>query len=116
MPKEAGFDRYFDEQMRDPQVRAAYEAARARIDMIDSVVRALDHAREEQRLSKADLARRIGADPAAVRRLFTASRPNPTMATVVGAADALGLEIRVAKKARVARGKSTRPRSQPASG
>lgn len=110
--KATGFDRYFDRQMQDREVRAAYEAARARIDMIDSLVRALDQAREEQGLSKADLARRIGAEPAAVRRLLTAPKPNPTMATFVSAADALGLEIRVTRKTRARVTKSgARPRA-----
>lgn len=101
-----GFDRYFDEQMQDAEARRAYEAARARIDMIDGLVRALDQAREKQGISKAELARRIGAEPAAVRRLLTTPRPNPTMATFVGAADALGLEISVAKKPRTAAARS----------
>lgn len=114
--KATGFDRYFDRQMQDPEVRSAYEAARARIDMIDSLVRALDRAREEQGLSKADLARRIGAEPAAVRRLLTAPKPNPTMATFVSAADALSLEVKVTKKARRSRVTKTgaRPRAIPA--
>ncbi len=100
MAKSTGFDRYLDEQMRDPEFRSAYEAARARIDAVDRLVRSLDDAWEKQGLSKAELARRIGADPAAIRRLRTAPEPNPTMATFVSAADALGLEVRVAKKAR----------------
>jgi ribosome-binding protein aMBF1 (putative translation factor) len=110
-----GFDKYFDEQMRDPALRHAYEAARARIAMVDGLVRALDRARQEQGLSKAELARRIGAEPAAVRRLLTSPKPNPTMATFVSAAEALGLEIKVAEKRRVARSPRTNDRKRAAS-
>jgi ribosome-binding protein aMBF1 (putative translation factor) len=95
---ETGFDRYFDEQMRDPEVRRAYETSRARVDMVDGLVRALDEAREAQGITKAELARRLGSEPAAVRRLLTSSQPNPTMTTFVAAADALGLEVRVTRK------------------
>ncbi len=98
--RKTGFDRYFDEQMRDPQVRAAYEAARARIDAVDRLVRALDDARVALGLSKAELARRIGTDPAAVRRLLTAQGPNPTMETFVGLAQALGLDVQLAPAGR----------------
>ncbi len=110
-----GFDRYFDEQMRDPEVRNAYEAARARIDMVDGLVRSLDRARQDQGLSKAELARRIGAEPAAVRRLLTSPKPNPTMATFVSAAEALGLEIKVAEKRKAARSPQTNERKRAAS-
>ena len=94
------FERYFDEQMRDPDVRASYESARERIDAIDRLVVELDEARVRQGLSKAELARMVGADPASVRRLFTARDPNPRTTTLVAVADALGMEVRLAKKSR----------------
>ena len=96
--RKTGFDRYVDEQMRDPEMRRAYEVARARIYMVDGLVRALDDARESLGITKAELARRLGAEPAAVRRLLTSPQPNPTMTTFVAAADALGLEVRVVRR------------------
>ena len=113
--RKTGFDKYFDHQMRDPRMRAAYEASRARIAMIDGLVRALDEARQDQGLTKAELARRIGAEPAAIRRLLTAPEPNPTMATFVGAAQALGLEINVTPMRRASRSDGRRVQRRRAS-
>lgn len=62
----------------------------------DRVINELDDARMAQGLTKAELARAIGADPAVVRRLF-ASRGNPTMATVSQLASALGLQVTLAR-------------------
>lgn len=81
--------------MEDPQYRAAYAAARARIDAIDELVRSLDTARKAQDLSKAELARRMGVTAEVIRRLFSAEAPNPTMKTVVGVASALGYRLRI---------------------
>lgn len=108
MAKKTGFDRYFEEQMRDPEAHRAYEVSRARIDMVDGLVRGLDDAREAQGLTKSELARRLGAEPAAVRRLLTSPQPNPTMTTFVAAADALGLEVRLTRR-RVTRSKQRVP-------
>ena len=53
---------------------------------------------------QADLAKRVGMSPEVVRRLFTASDPNPTLDTVVRLAVALdcnlGLEPRVGRRTR----------------
>lgn len=53
----------------------------------------LDHARISAGLSKAALARAIGADAATIRRLFSASGVNPTLGTLAEVATALGLRI-----------------------
>lgn len=71
------FDARLDRWMEDPEFEAAYKQHRARIDAIDDLMRALDEAREEQGITKAMLARRIQAEPAAVRRLFSQATPNP---------------------------------------
>lgn len=42
-----------------------------------------DEARVQQGMTKAELARRAGMAPEAVRRLFTAEGPNPTAATLI---------------------------------
>jgi transcriptional regulator with XRE-family HTH domain len=56
---------------------------------VDQIVRALDAARVDIGMSKAELARCISAKPEIVRRLFTDERANPTLATVVKIAAAL---------------------------
>ena len=89
-----GAERYLRQRMGDPAYRAAYDEARAHIDRIDSVIRALDERRGDLELSKAELARRAGVKPEAIRRLFSAERPNPTLSTLVAVADALDMELR----------------------
>lgn len=88
-----GAERYLARRLEDPEYRQVYEEARERIDQIDSVIRAFDARREELQLTKADLARRAGVKPEAIRRLFSAERPNPTLTTLVALAGALELEI-----------------------
>lgn len=89
-----GAERYLARRLEDPEYRQAYEEARERIDQLDSVIRALDARREELDLTKAELARRAGVKPEAIRRLFSAEKPNPTLTTLVALAEALDLEIR----------------------
>ncbi len=94
MTEPTGAERYLARRLEDPDYRQAYEAARERIEQIDSVIRAFDARREELHLTKAELARRAEVKPEAVRRLFSAESPNPTLATLVALAGALDLEIR----------------------
>ncbi len=91
--KKTAFDKYFDRRMKEPDFASAYEETRAIIDSTDALVRALDEARILVGVSKADLARQIRARPEIVRRLFTSSEANPTLATVLKLADALGLRL-----------------------
>lgn len=88
-----GFDRYFEQEMKDPEFAAEYKSARKEIDSIDEVIRALDAAREEAGLSKAALARLANMKPEVVRRLFTAEGANPTLDTIVKLAGALNLTL-----------------------
>lgn len=92
-PAHTGAERYLAGRLEDPEYRQAYKDARERIDQIDSVIRALDTRREELQLTKAELARRAGVKPEAIRRLFSAEKPNPTLTTLVALAGALDLEI-----------------------
>jgi len=89
---------YFARRQRDPEYAEALRSERARIDAIDRIVRALDDAREQQGLSKAELARRTDKRAEFIRRLFTAEAPNPTLETVVEVAAALGLEVELIAK------------------
>lgn len=89
-----GAERYLAERLKDPEYREAFDAARERIHQIDVVIRAFDERREELELSKAELARRAGVKPEAIRRLFSADRPNPTLNTLVALASALDLELK----------------------
>lgn len=91
-PKTA-FDGYLAAQMKSPEFKGHYERARREIDSVDAVVRALDVRREEAGITKAELAKLVGMKPEVIRRLFTATAPNPTLDTVVRLAVALGCEF-----------------------
>lgn len=93
--EKTAFELDHERDMQNPEYRVAYAAARAQIDAIDSLVRSIDAAREEQGISKAELARRMGVQPEAVRRLLSSNTPNPTAKTVIGAATALGYRLRL---------------------
>ncbi len=84
------------------------------IDATDALVRALDTAREQARLSKADLARLIETKPEFVRRLFTAEDPNPTIETVLCVATALGYHLELVQNPQPARGKRAVSRAHAA--
>ena len=86
--------RYLNENLQDPAFRRAYELECKQIAQVDAVVRALDDLRIQTGLSKAELARRIGKHPAAIRRLFSADA-NPELGTIAALASALDAEIRI---------------------
>jgi len=85
--------------LKDPTFRREYELARAQIDQVDAVIRQLDELRAESGMSKAELARIVGKNPAALRRLFSAE-VNPELKTVAALAVALGAEIRIVPRSR----------------
>ena len=91
--KKTAFDRYFDSRMKDPEFASAYVEARAVIDSTDALIRALDQARLLAGVTKADLARQIETRPEILRRLFTATDSNPTLATVLKLVEALGFHL-----------------------
>lgn len=108
MPRRAktGFDKFFNQQMKSPSFAKGYAEARAEVDAIDGMVRALDAAREKSGLTKAELAAAITARPEVVRRLFTQKNPNPTLSTLIRLAAALGYRVELVRD--VGRGRSRR--------
>lgn len=105
--RKTGFDKFFDAQLKDPDFASGYERAKREIDAVDRIVRALDEARVEVGMSKAELARRISSTPEVVRRLLTEEHANPTIATVVKLANALGLRLELVS------GRAVTTRKQP---
>jgi DNA-binding phage protein len=89
----------------DPEFRREFERQRRAISAVDAIVNELDALREQRRMSKAELARAVDKNPAAVRRLLTASG-NPELRTVVAMADALGAELRLVPRSRTVRTRS----------
>jgi ribosome-binding protein aMBF1 (putative translation factor) len=92
----SGFEKFFDQQMKKPSFAKGYKKARAEIDAVDKLVRALDDARVKTGMSKAELARLISAKPEIVRRLFT-SKTNPTLETFTKIAAALGYRLELVR-------------------
>lgn len=82
----------------DDRFREEYGRARAEIDGVDQLMRALDGRRASLGLSKADLARAIQAEPSVVRRLFTTVDANPTVTTLMQLTEALGLRVVLEKE------------------
>lgn len=101
-----GAERYLTRRLEDAEYRTVYEKAKERIDQIDGVIRALDERRTELNLTKADLARRAGVKPEAIRRLFSAEKPNPTLSTLIALASALDLELRPEPRTSTTRARS----------
>jgi DNA-binding phage protein len=99
--KKTGFDRFFDEQMESPSFAKSYGEAKAEVDAIDELVRALDAARERSGFSKAELAAATDTRPEVVRRLFTTKNPNPTVSTLIRLAAALGYRVELVPERRM---------------
>ncbi len=79
--------------LQDPEFLREYVAETIRISATDNIVNALDEARQASGLSKAELARAIRAEPAVIRRLFSARGVNPTLGTLAEVAAALGMRL-----------------------
>lgn len=95
--------------LEDPEFLRAYIVESMRIATIDQIVNALDDARDAAGMSKAALARVIGAEPAVVRRLFSAGHVNPTLGTLAEVAAALGMRIALEPLPKAERTAVTKP-------
>ena len=80
------------DDLKDPAYKREFLRQSLRIQTIDNLINELDVAREGLEMSKADVARAIGAEPAAVRRVFSA-QGNPTLGTLSDIAAAVGMMI-----------------------
>lgn len=109
-------DRRLTRRLEDPAFRADYERALREITSIDAIVNSLDQLRGEHGITKAQLAREIGKNPASVRRLLTAPS-NPELRTVVAMADALDADLKIVpRRSRSRRASARRSRSRAAHG
>jgi DNA-binding phage protein len=113
-PKTASFhDRRLARQLEDPEFRAEFEKASRQIGAIDAIVNDLDSLRTDHGMTKADLAREIGKNPASVRRLFTAPA-NPELRTLVAIADALNADVVILPRSqRLRHGRPPQPGRKP---
>ena len=81
------------QDLQDPDLLREYVVESLRIATIDRIVNALDEARVAAGLTKAELARAIGSQPAVIRRLFTSHTASPTLGTLAEVAAALGMRV-----------------------
>jgi DNA-binding XRE family transcriptional regulator len=95
----------------DDHTRAEYERARGEIEQIDAVIRSLDELREDAGMSKAELARRVGRNPASIRRLFTAEQARPELPLIISIANALDASIEIKRRPRRSHGKRSAVRA-----
>jgi DNA-binding phage protein len=98
-PDSSFHDRFLADRTKDPEFRAEFERASREVKAIDAIVNELDSLRTTHGMTKAELAREIGKNPASVRRLFTAPA-NPELRTVVAMADALGADVVIVPRSR----------------
>ena len=109
MTKHSAFWDDLAKDLDDPEFLREYVVESMRIATIDSVVNAIDDAREAAGLSKAELARAIQKEPATIRRLLSSENSNPTLGTLAEVAAALGLRITVEPIPNAEQGHITRP-------
>jgi ribosome-binding protein aMBF1 (putative translation factor) len=79
--------------MKDPELRRHYILESERIAAIDRVINMLDALRQQEGMSKAELARAIERTPETVRRLLTAKSVNPQFSVIAELAAALGYRV-----------------------
>lgn len=87
-------------KLADPAVQERYERTRRTVAAIRATLMRVDQKRMQAGLTKAELARRLGANPATMRRLLSSGDHNPTLKTVLEICDVLGMEVTVAPKRR----------------
>lgn len=102
-------------KLADPAVRERYERTRRTVTTIREMLQRVDAERAYVGLTKAELARRLGANPATMRRLLSAGQRNPTLKTVLELCDVLGLEVTVAPKRKPATSTPSPSRARAAS-
>jgi ribosome-binding protein aMBF1 (putative translation factor) len=104
MPKEqltrAGevFEADLAHDLQDPEFARIYAHKLAKINAVADILNAIEDARQEQHLSKAEIGRRIGRKPSAVSRLLGGAAQNPTWDTLLDLAHAVDLELEVRVK------------------
>jgi ribosome-binding protein aMBF1 (putative translation factor) len=87
------FDELRDEGVQTPEKREEYERSVRKMMAVRKMLLAIDGERERRGMSKNDLAELVGINPAAIRRLFTSERANPTLGTVLEILAALRIEV-----------------------
>jgi DNA-binding phage protein len=88
------------QRLATPDARERYEQTRQAVLQTRQLLQLIDAEREKVGMTKAELAARVGTNPAALRRLLTSESGNPTLRTLISIADVLGLEVSITAKGR----------------
>ena len=102
MTETSFYNQWRDERLQDPTFKAEYERQLRRVTAIDAIINGLDELRIARGINKAELARAIDKNPAAVRRLLTA-KGNPELGTVVAMADVLDADVVIVPRKKLRR-------------
>lgn len=95
-------DRLIDERdRREPGFAAAVESDLADVRAFDDVVNVVLDRLAELGWTRGELAARADLNAASLRRLLTSESANPTFATMLAVANALGLRIEIHEEASV---------------
>lgn len=81
------------QDLEDPEQLRLFLLESIRISTFDSLVNQLDDARYKSGITKAEVARKLGSEPANIRRFFSRGTDNPTLSTLTEVATALGMRI-----------------------
>ena len=82
-----------EEQLKDPEFKAEYEALEPEYQLISAMI----SAREEQNISQRQLSERTGIAQADISRIETGDG-NPTLQTLKRIADGLGMKLEIVFK------------------
>jgi len=98
--KRAGevFEADLAQNLEDLEFARIFALKLAKINGMADIISAIEKAREEQHLSKAEIGRRIEKKPSAISRLLNGTEQNPTWDTIVDLAYAVDLELEVKVK------------------
>jgi ribosome-binding protein aMBF1 (putative translation factor) len=98
----SALDRVIEERdQREPGFAGAVEAELAVIRTFDDVVNVILDRLSELGWTREELAARAELNAASLRRLLTSTAANPTFATLVAVANALGLRIEIREETSV---------------
>ena len=85
-------------RLAEPGMHERYERTRRSALLTHQLLQLIDAEREKAGLTRAELARLAGTNPAALRRLLTAETSNRSLGTLVAILDPLGLAFSLKPK------------------
>lgn len=89
------FQSDLEDRFADAESRATFELEVAKIKSLGELLRSLEEAREQQHITKKEVAERINRKPSAISRLLSGGSQNLTFFTLADLAYALDLELSI---------------------